>query len=278
MEAYLKALELGKPMKLINLKLQKRTKIFLSATFFFLAAKSQYKQYLQNCEITLKKKRLSLPIYTLSDSEMTNPPWVQNYNAWKYRRVRLKGRYIHGQSIYLPKKVHGYRGYYFVLPAVTSEDKKLENRNGMLICKGWIPHEYKKEAHRHRYENSFVYETIDGVVTKGEDLDTRIFFKKGNAVDEQRWIVNNLDLRFIARATGFLNQETTRSAVVEILDQEGTDIDETDPMHFRRDLSGTETFPYPRTYSGFLQGGDSQFSVDKWKFFYGLMGVTSLLL
>ena len=278
MEAYLKALEMGRPMKMINLNISRRTRIFLSATFFFLAAKTQYKQNLNLNEIDLKKKRLALPRYELTQEEMITPPWVENYEDWKYRKVRIKGRYVHGQSIYLPKKVHGYRGYYFVVPLITSEDNKLQNRNGMLVCKGWLPHEYKDEDYRMRYENSFTYENIDGIVTKGEELDTRIFFKKGNAVDEQRWIINNLDLRFIARATGFLNQKTTRSAVIEVLDEESTDMDETDPLHFRRDLSGTETFPYPRTYSGFLQGANSQWGMDKWKFFYVAMGVTSLLL
>ena len=54
-------------------------------------------------------------------------------------------------------------------------------------------------------------------------------------------------------ASKFLNQKAVRSAVIEILDEEKTEIDETDPHHYNRDLSGTKSYPYPKTYSGFLQ-------------------------
>ncbi len=54
-------------------------------------------------------------------------------------------------------------------------------------------------------------------------------------------------------ASQFQNEKAVRSAVVEILDTKTTEITEKDPRHFNRDLSGTKSFPYPRTYSGFLQ-------------------------
>ena len=39
---------------------------------------------------------------------MVNPPWIDNYDDWKYRRVKLKGRYIHAKSMYIPNEVNNY--------------------------------------------------------------------------------------------------------------------------------------------------------------------------
>ena len=53
-------------------------------------------------------------------------------------------------------------------------------------------------------------------------------------------------------ATQFLNQKGVKSAIIEVINLDATEIDETDPLHYNRDLSGTEDYPYKKTYSGFL--------------------------
>ena len=87
-----------------------------------------------------------MPVYELSEEELINPPWVEDYESWKYRRVRVKGRLIFRHSMYIPKKLHNYEGYEMIVPMVTSEDDKLENRKGLLLNRGWLPNEYKNPS------------------------------------------------------------------------------------------------------------------------------------
>lgn len=69
-----------------------------------------------------------MPVYHLSEEEMVNPPWVDNYDEWKYRRVSFKGRYVYRFNAYIPNKINNYQGYEFLVPIITKEDEKLENR------------------------------------------------------------------------------------------------------------------------------------------------------
>ena len=71
----------------------------------------------------LKKERLNLPVYELEGDELVNPPWVGNYEAWKYRRVKLKGRFIHKHEMLIHSKIHNYDGHEMILPMVTKEDE-----------------------------------------------------------------------------------------------------------------------------------------------------------
>ena len=47
-----------------------------------------------------------MPVYELSEEELINPPWVDNYDAWKYRKVKIKGRFIHAKSMYVKNTIH----------------------------------------------------------------------------------------------------------------------------------------------------------------------------
>ena len=38
------------------------------------------------------------PVIELSEKDLENPEWNNNFNEWEYRRVRLKGRYIYGKG------------------------------------------------------------------------------------------------------------------------------------------------------------------------------------
>ena len=96
-----------------------------------------------------------MPVYELKEEELVNPPWVNNYEDWKYRRVRIKGRFQHNLSMYIPYKIHNYQGYQFIVPLITKEDKNYDNRHGILVNKGWLPHENKDPKDRFLPENSF---------------------------------------------------------------------------------------------------------------------------
>lgn len=39
---------------------------------------------------------------------MINPPWKDNYEEWKYRRVSFKGRFVFRYSTYIPNSIDGY--------------------------------------------------------------------------------------------------------------------------------------------------------------------------
>lgn len=124
MLAYLKSRELGKPQKLINIKLSKRVKLVGCATFSYLTIKELMRGFRDKSELELKRERLAMPVYELSEEEMINPPWVGNYSQWKYRRVKFKGRFNHRFSMYIPNDIHNYKGYDFIVPIITKEDGK----------------------------------------------------------------------------------------------------------------------------------------------------------
>ena len=60
-----------------------------------------------------------MPVYELSKEELVNPPWVGNYEDWKYRRVKVKGRFVHRHTMMIKSKVHNYLGYEYILPLIT---------------------------------------------------------------------------------------------------------------------------------------------------------------
>lgn len=99
---------------------------------------------------------------------MINPPWVDNYDEWKYRRVSFKGRYVFRYSGYVPNKINNYQGFEFLVPIITKEDEKLENRKGLIVNKGWLPHDYKDPSDRLGFEDSINYKQVVGVVNRGE--------------------------------------------------------------------------------------------------------------
>ena len=109
-----------------------------------------------------------MPVYELSDEEMVNPPWVDNYDAWKYRMVKFKGRFIHKHSMLIHSKIHNYNGFEYYLPVVTKEDERLQNRSGIIVNRGWMPHEYKDPANRWKVEDAISTQEIVGVVHRGE--------------------------------------------------------------------------------------------------------------
>ncbi len=86
--------------------------------------------------------------------------------------------------MYIKHQIHNYDGYEFILPMVTSEDENYENQKGILVNKGWLPHERKDLANRRGFEDSFTRRTVVGIVTKGEPFVNKSLFRKGNVFDE----------------------------------------------------------------------------------------------
>lgn len=103
----------------------------------------------------------------------------------------------------IPRKVHNYQGFDYIVPVVHKESADFSQQTGLLVNRGFLPHEYKSIGSRCRAEDAYnTYEFV-GMVTKNEDLEDRNIFKKGNVYDEQRWIWNDLFLPQMAKATGF---------------------------------------------------------------------------
>lgn len=86
--------------------------------------------------------------------------------------------------MYIQDNIYEYVGFQFILPMVTNEDENYENQRGVLINKGWLPHERKDLSLRNGMEDSFTKQTVVGVVTKGEPFVSKSIFRKGNVSDE----------------------------------------------------------------------------------------------
>lgn len=50
--------------------------------------------------------------YEMTDKDYINPPWINNYEEWKYRRVIFHGRPKHRFSMELNSTEHGHSGFH----------------------------------------------------------------------------------------------------------------------------------------------------------------------
>ena len=82
----------------------------------------------------------------------------------------------------------------------------------------------------------------------------------------------------MGEATEFLNKKAASSAIIEIINTEATEIDEFDPNHYNRDLSGCEHYPYRKTYAGFLKTGQANYTIHPKSLVYLSLGVMSFLI
>ncbi|CAF2015700.1 unnamed protein product [Rotaria magnacalcarata] len=108
--------------------------------------------------------------------------------------------------------------------------------------------------------NSFEKIRVVGVLSRGEDFDKNIFFKQGNAYDEQRHITGNLNLIEMAEATKFENKKECQSAIIEKIDTSAVE-EFQKQQSYNIDLSGTIQPPFPRTLAGFIftQGNNIEY-------------------
>ena len=82
----------------------------------------------------------------------------------------------------------------------------------------------------------------------------------------------------MAEATGYLNQDSIRTGIVEVIDLEGSELKVDDVVHYDKDLSGTKTYPYPKTYAGHLKTGDSDSVITRSGFGYFGLAIAALLI
>lgn len=254
MEVLLKSLELGRKVSRFRVKELSKYAKAAGALLTYYAIKLELERQADLREAHLKKHRLSQPVYEMKDEDYINPPWAgPNYEQWKYRLIKVKGREIHRKGILIPKKVNNYSGFAYFIPLIHQEDAKLENQVAILLNKGWMPHEYGPISNRIRVEDSVNKNEYIGMLNRGEEYSRWNFWKKGNAFDEQRWVWNNFYLPDMAKAIKSTNEKAVRQGVIEVLNLTETALDETDPLHYARDLSLTQIFPHPKTLSGALQ-------------------------
>ena len=277
MEAYIKSLELKRGNKLFRVPEFRKYTRAAGALLFYWLAKTEYTRQMELMEAKLKKERMSMPVYEMKPEDYTSPPWAgENYEDWKYRLIKVSGREIHNKYIPIPKKLNNYRGYAYFVPVAHSEDSALQNKVGIFVNKGWLPHEYKLLTHRPRIENSFTKVEHIGFLNKGEEYSRFNFWKKGNAFDEQRWEWNNFHLRDMAKAVNFNNAKAMKEAVIEVVNTTETPMDANNPLHYVRDMSLTQEFPHPKTFAGVLQPHESHSETLTRQMVYGIVG-TALL-
>lgn len=237
-------------------------------------------------EIEFRKNQLSQPIYELKGNEAVHVPWnKENLKNWLYRPVKITGRPIHNKAMMVPRTVEGYKGYDYILPLVTSENEDGSVQEGVLLNKGWIPHEYYHVGARWRIENSLP-QTFEGYVSLNSELDEKNeFFKEGNATGHRfsRW--NHVYLPDMAEATGFKNANEAKWALIECANH-NTVLDERLPKHYEVNLIGSEDYPFPKTRSGALQlrkmpwdlKGEQNFYLAAGFVFSGLAGALRFLV
>lgn len=269
MEVLLKQLELGQKVHRFRVKELRYPAYAIGGLMLYWAIKLEYNRQRELSEISLKKHRLSMPVYEMKDEDYINPPWSgAKYEEWKYRLIKCKGRQVHRKTILIPKQVNHYNGYAYIVPVINKEDEKLENQTGIFVNKGWMPHEYKDTQSRMRVEDAENQHEFIGMLNRGEEYSTWNFWKRGNAFDEQRWIWNNFYLPDMARALKLQNERALRQGVIEVIDRDETPLDEKNPMYYSRDLSLTKIFPHPKTFSGALQPSEARSDTRRKQFLY----------
>lgn len=133
-----------------------------------------------------------------------------------------------------------------IVPAVTKENPTEMIREGVILNLGYVPPEIKNPRRNiYRYD-SYNYYKILGVVTRNEDLGKNTLFKTGDAVDEQRFWLTNLDLKKIAKHSNFVNSENMDGALIELIDPGYTDMVATDPAIYNVDASAAAQSPYQK--------------------------------
>lgn len=133
-----------------------------------------------------------------------------------------------------------------IVPAVTKENALEMIREGVLLNLGFMPPELKNPRRVAFRYDSFNYYNVTGIVTRNPDLGKNTYFKRGDAVDEQRFFLTNLDLRKISRASDFVNWKNMDGALIELVDLDYTDLDRTDPALYNIDAGGAATAPYQK--------------------------------
>jgi len=206
-----------------------------------------------NAEISFRKDQLEKPIFELKGNDAVNFPWgKENLREWLYRPIRITGRPLHNKAMLIPRRHEGYRGFDYIVPLVTKENEDGSVQEGILLNKGWIPHEYAHVGARHRIENARP-QTFDCYLSLQSELDEKgSLFKEGNspARDRNKW--NHVFLPDMAKASGFKNVDSVKLALLERVNLKTLN-DERNPKHFEYSLAMMEDYPFEKTKAGALQ-------------------------
>ena len=143
-------------------------------------------------------------------------------------------------------------GYDFILPMVTHERFLKNVRQGVLVNMGFLPKEFRNPNSRLWMLNSQNYQNVTGVVTKNKNLDKGLFFKQGNVNDEQRFSLQNFNLKNMADYSSLSNKDNVSEALIERVDYGVTGVDEKHPMEYNVDLNSTQSIPYRKVFLFFF--------------------------
>ena len=113
--------------------------------------------------------------------------------ALAYRKVRLRGQFLHDKELYLGARTHGGRaGLHIVTPM------RLEDGRTLLVDRGWVPPERKDPASRAegRMPGPLV---LEGVIRRG-GWGGMEMFRPENQPEENLWLW--LDLPAMAARAG----------------------------------------------------------------------------
>lgn len=257
----------------VNLKFPRKVRNLIGLSSLLslgLIFRDEIKKQLSENLIAFKKERLSMPVYEMSDEDMINPPWANgNLDKWLYRLVKFNARETHSREFLIPKKHEYYAGYDMIVPFVIKETDDLLERKGVLVRLGWMQHEYKHSTTRVLVQpNVETKREVIGYVSDCEDLQNKNLFRKGNAYDEQRWIWNHYYLPDIAKASGLLNVNENKFAVIEEVDLNTTKLDERDTRHYAVDMKGSLKVPYTKTLAGALQNNKMPWDYKEHQLYY----------
>lgn len=103
-------------------------------------------------------------------------------------------------------------GYEEIVPLVTREDEKHENRQGLLFNRGWVPFQVKSPTCRIRIERVDRQKFVC-FVSRLSELKNKQWFN-GNAYQKGRAFYTCADLEDMGKTSELLNQEQASVAVL----------------------------------------------------------------
>jgi cytochrome oxidase assembly protein ShyY1 len=137
-----------------------------------------------------------------------------------------------------------------VVPLVTKESKAGVTQYGYMFSKGFIPEEFMEPGNRARIEDTHP-QTFEGFVSRLEELKDHNFME-GNSTSHNKRKFTHANMRDFAESSGLKNKEQVQVALIERL-EEGSTLDERDPIRYAHNCEYHYEYPYPKTLSGALQ-------------------------
>ncbi|HKY94388.1 MAG TPA: SURF1 family protein [Kiloniellales bacterium] len=134
-----------------------------------------------------------------SEPAVPLPASFDSLDDWEYRRVLLKGRFLHEKELLFPGKTYkGTVGNWIATPFV------LDDGRSVIVHRGWVPDKYLPRATR-REGLPEGEVTVEGILRRGgwSGWDS---LRPENAPAQNYWLW--FDLPAMAEATGLANAQT----------------------------------------------------------------------